>query len=211
LEAWVFDLDNTLYCPSARLFDQMELRMRDFIARELSVSLAEADALRAAYWARYGTTLAGLMAEHNVAPLHFLDDVHDIDLSVLSPDPELAARIEALPGRKIVFTNGDSPYAQRVLEARGLAGVFDALYGIEHAGFIPKPQKEAFALVFEADGLDPARAAMFEDTERNLEVPHAWGMTTVLVHGAPSQAPHVHHHTADLSGFLSQLAGNSLP
>lgn len=211
IDTWVFDLDNTLYDPQARLFDQIEARMRAFISRELGLSLSEADALRARYWAEYGTTLAGLMAQHGVAPLRFLDDVHDIDLSGLAPDPKLKEAIVALPGRRIVFTNGDAPYATRVLERLRLTGAFDALYGIEHAGFVPKPEAEAFDAIIAQDGFHPGRAAMFEDTARNLEVPHQRGMATILVHGDAEPADHIHHHTKDLAVFLSHVDGAALP
>ncbi len=130
VRAWVFDLDNTLYPPEARLFDQIEVRMTDFVARALGVERPEADRLRAHYWARYGTTLAGLMAEHGVDPGPYLDEVHAIDLSHLRADPVLAARIGALPGRRIVFTNGCESHAHRVLAARGRTGAFDAVYGV---------------------------------------------------------------------------------
>lgn len=205
VNVWVFDLDNTLYPPAARLFDQIEVRMTAWVQEALGVARDEADRLRAQYWRQYGTTLAGLMAEHGVDPAPYLTHVHDIDFSVLSPDPVLAARIAALPGRRVVYTNGCRPYAQRVLAARGLAGVFDAVYGVEHAGFRPKPERAAFETVFAADGIDPARAAMFEDDARNLAAPHAMGMATVHVAPAPAPAPHIAHHTDDLSGFLAML------
>ncbi len=206
VRTWVFDLDNTLYAPEARLFDQIEVRMTDWVARSLGVAPAEAERLRVDYWARYGTTLAGLMAEHAVDPEPFLIDVHEIDLAHLEPDLALARAIAALPGRRIVYTNGSEPYARRVLAARGLTECFDAVYGVEHAGFLPKPQQAAFEAVFALDGLAPQQGAMFEDDPRNLSAPHAMGMRTVLVapQGA-AQQDHIHHHTDDLSGFLSQL------
>jgi putative hydrolase of the HAD superfamily len=210
-ESWVFDLDNTLYPPSARLFDQIEVKMEAWIRREIGMDQPQAKALRAAYWAEHGTTLAGLMAEHHIDPWLFLREVHDIDLSALAPAPELARAIQALPGRRIVYTNGDAEYAQRVLEARGLAAVFDAVYGIEHAGFRPKPHAEAFAQVFAQDGLAPEGGAMFEDDLRNLAVPHALGMRTVLVAETPSEAAHVHHHTDDLPRFLTALLEGLAP
>lgn len=202
---WVFDLDNTLYPPEMRLFDQIEIRMTRWVMTALNVSEPEADRLRALYWRQYGTTLAGLMREHGVDPGPYLDDVHDIDFTVLTPDPGLRAHIAALPGRRIVYTNGCAPYAEKVLEARGLAGLFDAVYGVEHAGFLPKPEKAAFDAVFALDRVDPSRAAMFEDDTRNLIEPHAMGMGTI--HVAPMAAPadHIHHHTADLAQFLSTL------
>ncbi|MDR9484589.1 MULTISPECIES: pyrimidine 5'-nucleotidase [Sediminimonas] len=202
---WVFDLDNTLYPPRARLFDQIETRMTAFVMRTLGVPRERADHLRHTYWRDYGTTLAGLMHEHALDPAEYLVEVHDIDLGALTPDPDLAARIRALPGRKIVYTNGSAPYAERVVAARGLSGVFDALYGVEHAGFHPKPDPRAFGAVFARDRLRPETAAMFEDDARNLAAPHRLGMRTVHVADAPLGAPHIHHHTNDLSGFLARL------
>jgi len=205
VEYWVFDLDNTLYPPAARLFDQIEQRMTAYVMDALGVERARADHLRRHYWAKYGTTLAGLMREHDVDPTPYLNDVHEIDLSVLAPDTALGDAINALPGRKIVYTNGTAPYARRVAKARGLAGCFDAYYGVEHADFHPKPERRAFDTVFTADGLVPARAAMFEDDLRNLKAPHAMGMRTVHVAPEPEPADHVHHHTDDLRQFLSRL------
>lgn len=202
---WVFDLDNTLYPPSARLFDQIEVRMTDWVMRSLGVDRDRADDLRSTYWRDHGTTLAGLMRHHDVDPGPYLSEVHDIDFTVLEPDPGLASAIVALPGRRIIYTNGTAPYAEQVVAARGLAGVFDAIYGVEHAGFHPKPDRAAFDMVFAADGLDTKRAAMFEDDPRNLAVPHALGMKTVHVAAAPEPAPHIHHHTNDLAGFLAKL------
>lgn len=202
---WVFDLDNTLYPPAARLFDQIEIRMTDFVMRATGADRAEADRLRRVYWVEYGTTLAGLMAVHGVDPGPYLDEVHDISLDHLEPDPALRAGITALPGRRIVYTNGSEPYARRVLAARGLEGAFDALYGVEHAGYRPKPARAAFETVFALDGVEPGAAAMFEDDPRNLEAPHQMGMRTVHVADAPAPAQHIHHHTDDLAAFLARL------
>ncbi|MDJ1007747.1 MAG: pyrimidine 5'-nucleotidase [Paracoccaceae bacterium] len=205
VEHWVFDLDNTLYPPSARLFDQIEARMTDWVMEELDVARGEADRLRRHYWQLYGTTLAGLITEHGVDPAPYLTHVHDISLDHLDADDELRTAIAALPGRRIVYTNGSADYAGRVLAARGLAGLFDAVFGVEDAGFHPKPEARAFAAVFAKADLDPARGAMFEDDPRNLAVPHALGMRTVHVAPGPAPADHIHHHTDDLAAFLSQL------
>lgn len=205
VDAWVFDLDNTLYPASARLFDQIEIRMTDWVMTALGVERDEADRLRAHYWETYGTTLAGLMREHGADPGPYLTHVHEIDLATLAPDAALAATIRALPGRKIVYTNGSREHARRVTAARGLGDVFDAMFGIEDAGFLPKPERKAFEAICALAGIDPARAAMFEDDAKNLLAPHAMGMRTVHVHAAPLTAAHVHHGTDDLGGFLSQL------
>ncbi|SLN39378.1 haloacid dehalogenase-like hydrolase [Roseivivax jejudonensis] len=205
VDTWVFDLDNTLYPPEARLFDQIEIRMRDYMTRALGIDAAEADVLRRRYWAEHGTTLAGLMAWHALDPDPFLAEVHDIDVGGLAPAPDLADRIAALPGRKIVYTNGTAHYARTVTAALGLDGLFDALYGVTEAGYRPKPERDAFERVFGLDGLTPGRAAMFEDDPRNLAVPHAMGLATVHVAPDPQPADHIHHHTDDLAAFLGRI------
>jgi putative hydrolase of the HAD superfamily len=202
---WVFDLDNTLYPPAARLFDQIELRMTAFVRDLLKVSTAEADRIRHDYWREHGTTLAGLMRCHDLDPGPYLQAVHDISLDHLAPDPDLRAAIARLPGRRIVYTNGSGEYAGRVVAARGLAGVFDAIYGVEDAGYRPKPEAGAFAAVLTRDGSAAGSSAMFEDDPRNLEAPHAMGMRTVHVAPVPVRAAHIHHHTDDLGGFLGLL------
>lgn len=206
VETWVFDLDHTLYPPDMALFDQINVKMTAFVMEALGIEQAEADLLRHSYWRDHGTTLAGLMDLHGVDPGPYLTEVHEIDFTVLSPDPVLAARIAALPGRRIVYTNGTAPYAEQVLAHRGLEGLFDAVYGVEHANFRPKPEAIAFETVFTADGLTPTRAAMFEDDPRNLAAPHAMGMRTVHVAPVAEPADHIHHHTDDLSEFLARLA-----
>ncbi|MCC7320251.1 MAG: pyrimidine 5'-nucleotidase [Rubellimicrobium sp.] len=205
VRTWVFDLDNTLYPPSAALFAQIGARMNAWLMQRFGVDQAEAARLRDDYWDRYGTTLAGLVAEHRIDPMAFLAEVHDIDFAVLTPDPALARAIDRLPGRRIVFTNGDSAYAARVLAARGLTGAFDSVYGAEHASFISKPMPEAFARVFALEGLAPRESAMFEDDARNLSVPHGLGMRTVLVGADPATGAHIHHRTGDLTGFLGAV------
>lgn len=205
VDTWVFDLDNTLYSPHLRLFDQIEVKMTRFVMDIVGVDQDEANRLRMLYWREHGTTLAGLMRVHGMDPGEYLEKVHDIDMGALTPDADLRAVIEALPGRKIIYTNGTAPYAARVASARGLDGVFDAIYGVEHAGYLPKPEHAAFQAVFATDGLDQGRAAMFEDDPRNLAAPHAMGMRTVHVAPEAVAATHIHYHTDDLSGFLARL------
>jgi putative hydrolase of the HAD superfamily len=204
VETWVFDLDNTLYPPAIRLFDQVEARMRAYVMYALGVDAEEADRLRRVYWRRYGMTLTGLMQEHGIAPDPFLEHVHDIDLTAVAATPALAAAIGRLPGRRIVYTNGSRAHARKVTAALGLSGAFDALYGVEDAGYRPKPHADAFAAVFAAAGFATSRAAMFEDDPRNLAVPHGLGMRTVLV-GPGEMAAHVEHQTDDLTGFLARV------
>ena len=210
VETWVFDLDNTLYPPEGQLFPQIEARISDFVMRELKVDRAEADRLRHAYWHDHGTTLAGLMVHHGIDPDPFLHEVHQIDLSVLRPDPRLREAIGALPGRRIVYTNGTAEYARRVVEALRLDGLFAAFYGVESAFYTPKPEPAAYTRIFGADGLEPRRAAMFEDDVRNLRAPCELGLETVWVAPDAETRPapaHVRRKTSDLAGFLARLAG----
>ena len=208
VETWVFDLDNTLYPHSLRLFDQVTEKMRAYVMRELRLAEAEADTLRHRYWQEHGTTLAGLMENHAIDPIPFLDEVHEIDLSALVPNAALAAAIAALPGQKIVYTNGSRRHAERVTEALGITALFDAMYGIEDSGYEPKPRRVAFERVFGLAGLDPAASAMIEDDQRNLLEPAAMGLATIWhPPGEASPAePHVHHVAPDLAEFLTRLA-----
>lgn len=171
----------------------------------LSLDRTAANRVRHDYWRRHGTTLAGLMHHHDIEPDAYLARVHDIRLDALSPDPALRSAIAALPGRRIVHTNGSAAHAARVLAARGLADAFDAVYGLEHAGYRSKPDHAAFAAIHARDRIDPATAVMIEDDPRNLEVPHRLGMATIHVADTPDPRPHVHHHTADLTTLLRQV------
>ncbi|WP_424928211.1 pyrimidine 5'-nucleotidase [Amaricoccus tamworthensis] len=202
---WVFDLDHTLYPPDANLFHGIQEKMTGYVMRELKLEYQEAAELRSRYWREHGTTLAGLMLNHGIDPHPFLDEVHDIALDALSPDLDLVDSLHNLPGRRIVFTNGSKEHARRVTRARGIDGAFDAFYGIECAGFTPKPHRTAFDRVIELDGFEPGTAAMFEDEARNLEIPYELGMQTVLV-GQKSDQAYIHHQTDDLTGFLRNLA-----
>jgi putative hydrolase of the HAD superfamily len=218
VDTWVFDLDNTLYPASCRLFDQIDVRMGDFVSRLLGIDHAEARRLQKELFYRHGTTLRGLMVEHGVNPDGFLDYVHDIDHTPVAPDPLLDEALHALPGRKLIFTNGTVAHAEKVLARLGITHHFGDIFDIVHSDFLPKPQIEPYRKFIAETGIRAETAAMFEDIARNLEAPHQLGMTTVLVvspdnHDAMrlnaatggSDLPHVHHVTDDLSGFLRSL------
>ena len=197
---WVFDLDHTLYPPSNNLFAQIEVKMVEFMVEELGLTKETANELRQRYWKAYGTTLAGLMREYDIDADKFLYDVHQIDFSVISPDPELADAIAALPGRKFIYTNGTALYARDVIAALHIPNFFDGIYGVEDANYIPKPEAEAFDIVFSKADVPPKKAAMFEDDIRNLVVPKSLGLKTVLVGPKPKEpADHIDVVTQDLS------------
>lgn len=220
VEAWVFDLDNTLYPADCNLFRQIDARMAEFIRLRLGVDEAEARRLQKGFYVRYGTTLAGLMREHAVRPEDFLGYVHDIDLSVVPANADLAALIAGLPGRKFVFTNGSVRHAERVMSRLGFLDPFDAIFDIAAADYLPKPHAATYERFMDACGVDAKEAAMFDDLAHNLEAAYGLGMTTVLVSSAaewiadePAEKrpgrpgdrhAHVHHVTDDLTAFLAR-------
>jgi len=173
--------------------------------RELGLDASGAARLRRDYHRDHGTTLGGLIAVHGIDPDPFLDEVHRVDLSALRPDPRLRAAIAALPGRKVVYTNGSRAHAAGVTAALGLSGCFAAQYGMEDAGYRVKPTRPAFDAVFGADGLDPRHSAMIEDDQRNLAEPAAMGLATIWrpVDAAEPRQDHVDHVADDLAGFLT--------
>jgi putative hydrolase of the HAD superfamily len=204
IDTWLFDLDNTLYPPEAEFMSLIEGRMTGFVVRQTGLPWAEAYALQKRYLHEHGTTLAGMIAHHGVDPEAFMDEVHDVSMAGLVPDPELRAALAALPGRRLVFTNADRKHAERVMAKLELDDLFEATFHIALADYIPKPHPRTFALMIAAHDVDPARTAFFEDTERNLAPGFDLGMTTILVgpRAAASTAPFVHHRTASLTAFL---------
>ena len=218
-QTWIFDLDNTLYPADCNLFTQVDQRMGEFIARYLGVPFEYARHLQKTYYRQFGTTLSGLMQVHKMDPKAFLDYVHDIDLSVVAEHPELAKAIEKLPGRKLIFTNGSRAHAERVAGKVGVLHLFDDVFDIVDAAYVPKPVPSCYDQFLKAHGVDAGTSAMFEDMPHNLEAPHVLGMTTVLVRSEfnydhPVQKTirawleppaHVHHMTDDLTGFLTGI------
>jgi len=181
VDCWIFDLDYTLYPPRANLFSQIDVLMGRFIADLLGCDLDEARRVQKMYFHDHGTTLAGLMHYHAIDPREFLAFVHDIDMSVLADMPRLADRLLALPGRRLIFTNGDADYASRVLAALGLADCFDGMWDIHAMHYRPKPEASAYTGLVEAFAIDPARAVFIEDSARNLTPAKALGMQTVWI------------------------------
>jgi len=216
IETWVFDLDNTLYPAAHSLFPQIDTRIRAYIANHLSLDLDEAYRLQKHYYREYGTTLRGLMSLHDVNPHEFLLYVHDIDHSVLDPSPRLGAALMALPGRKLVFTNGSTAHAEQVLKRLDISEHFEGIFDIVDADFIPKPDMRPYQMLGQRFDVRFNHAAMIEDLERNLVPAASLGMATVWIKqdehpdrkflDTPSQNPsHVHHITGDLILWLEQM------
>jgi putative hydrolase of the HAD superfamily len=218
IDTWVFDLDNTLYPPHCDLWPRIDMRITYYMCEMFGIDGMSARALQKYYYLRYGTTMHGLIAEYGINPQGYLDYVHDIDRSSISPDHALAAAIRTLPGRKLIFTNGSVDHAEKTIAVLGLEGLFDGIFDIISTQLTPKPERDAFTRFFELSGINPARAVMIEDIERNLVVPHEHGMTTVLVTPVTGQRDHredweiirerpghVHFVTDDLAQFLLPL------
>lgn len=206
---WIFDLDNTLYPASCRLFDQVQLRIRQYIRENLGLSEAEALALQKRYFQEHMTTLRGLIVNDGIDPHHFLDFVHEIDLTGLSANPALDAAIAALPGRKVIFTNGSVPHAERVMKKVGIGHHFEAIFDIVASDFVPKPDLGVYRRLCEIYKIEPTGAVMIDDMPRNLVPAHELGMTTVLVKtddewaGPAGDPTYIHHVTEDLASFLA--------
>ncbi len=218
-DVWIFDLDNTLYPAECNLFALVADKMNLFIQDFLGVDVEGAKKIRREYYLKYGTTLAGLMEVNKLEPDGFLSFVHDIDHSSLEENRPLAEAIGKLPGKRYIYTNGSRGHAEGVAGKVGVLDLFDGIFDIKDANYIPKPHRDAFDIFLKKHDIDPLAAAMFEDLPHNLETAHCLGMTTVLVHSTyddhPSQKEvtgqsdlpeHIHHRTDNLAGFLAAMA-----
>jgi putative hydrolase of the HAD superfamily len=222
IDTWVFDLDNTLYPQTADLWPKIDARITLFMMRLFGLDAISLRALQKHYYLRYGTTLRGLMIEHEIDAEVYLQFVHDIDRSSLEHNHSLAEAIAALPGRKLILTNGSRHHAIATAKQLGIDHLFEDVFDIIAADFIAKPEEAAYERFFERLKVDPARAALFEDIPRNLIVPHRRGMRTVLVLPGAGEAvggeawevasgdePHVDFVTDDLTVFLEGLSCSS--
>jgi putative hydrolase of the HAD superfamily len=213
IDSWIFDLDNTLYPASCDLFALIDERMGAYIERLVGCDSIQARAIQKRYFRDHGTTLSGLMALHGTDPKHFLNDVHDIALDRVVHDARLVEAIARLPGRKLVFTNGDVDYAQRVLDRLGLGASFEAIHDIHAMDYVPKPAPASYAAMCARWEIDPARALFAEDMARNLKPAKELGMTTLWIDNGSEQAsedefaPFVDYRTSHLTDWLHELTG----
>jgi putative hydrolase of the HAD superfamily len=214
VETWVFDLDNTLYPHSSRVWPQIDQRITLYITNLFGLDGLSAQALQKYFYHKYGTTLRALIDEYDIDPTDFLDFAHDIDHTDIELNHSLGEAIQQLPGRKLILTNGSRAHADRVATRLGVRAHFEDVFDIAASGYVPKPEQAAYDQFVAKHRIDPSRSAIFEDSARNLVVPHALGMTTVLVlpksedpfreafEQAPVAAPYVDYMTDDLAGFL---------
>jgi len=195
VQNWIFDLDNTLYRADAEFFSQIDLKITKFISRYLALQPDKARMIQK----------------------DFLAYVHDVELHMLDPDPQLREYIKALPGRKFIFTNGSKGHARNVAGHLNLFDLFDGHFGIEDVDYVPKPKRSPYIKFCDVFDIDPKTAIFFEDSVRNLEVPKHMGMYTVLVTsdedwghepeitrpaGSTTKADWVDYITNDLTGWL---------
>jgi len=212
VETWIFDLDNTLYPASCGLFPQVQARMNEYICARLGVSLEAAKELRARYFREHGTTMHGLMAVHRVDPHEFMAFVHDVDLACVPANPALAAALNGLSGRKLIYTNGSVPHAENLLKHLGISHYFDDIFDIVASGFAPKPAMTALRLFTDRYAVKPAGALMIEDMAKNLAPAAELGMTTAWVKtgvdwaATGSEADHINYIVDDLADFLAAAA-----
>ena len=178
---WIFDLDNTIYDPKSKIFDQIDLRMKQFISSRLNISKEEAFKIQKKFYNEYGTTLSGLMKHYQIQPNEFLKFVHDVDLSKLKKCSVLFKEINQLPGRKIIYTNGDQDYAKKVLNSLGVESLFEYILDITKSKYIPKPSVEPLITYLNKNNINLKTCVYFEDLEKNLENAHKYGITTVHI------------------------------
>jgi putative hydrolase of the HAD superfamily len=212
IDAWIFDLDNTLYPASSDLFGLIDKRMTAYVARLTGLPRDEAYAVQKNYFRKHGTTLSGLMAEHDVDPHEFLADVHAIEMDVLREDRRLIDAIARLPGRKLIFTNGDAPYAERVLAGVGLSESFEAIHDIHAMAYKPKPDRHAYTSMIKAFDLDPERSLFADDLARNLPPAKALGLTTLWIDNGSEQVGEdssagIDYRASDLGQWLEENMG----
>ncbi|TQV83273.1 pyrimidine 5'-nucleotidase [Denitrobaculum tricleocarpae] len=212
IDTWIFDLDNTLYPESSSLFDQVDRRMGLFVEQLLGLDPVSARTLQKQYFREHGTTLRGLMTLHDIDPQSYLEFVHEIDVSGITPNRELDRVLGSLPGRKVIFTNASVPHALNVMNQLGIATHFSDIYDIVRANFLPKPARETYEDFTSSLQVDPSKAIFFEDTARNLEPAAAMGMTTVWLEtygngsARGSENTYVHYRTNDLVDWLTSIA-----
>jgi len=208
----VFDLDNTLYPARCALFTQVDHRIGQFVERHLGLDSEQSRTLRRRFHVEHGSTLRGLMTEHTIEPEGFLNFVHDIDYGVLDRNARLDTLLAALPGRKLIYTNGSTRHAVSVLSRLGITHHFPTIFDIAAADYWPKPFAEPYQRLIATAIIDPNKTVMVEDTVRNLGPAAACGMTTVWVRPEPSNAApdFVHHPVADLEDWLARVLAERL-
>ncbi|HEU6441568.1 MAG TPA: pyrimidine 5'-nucleotidase [Microvirga sp.] len=218
VDTWIFDLDNTLYPHTSRVWPQINERITLYIAELFGLDGMSSRALQKYFYHKYGTTLRALIDEYDIDPHDFLDFAHDIDHTDIELNPSLGKAIEKLPGRKLILTNGSRKHAENVAKKIGILDHFEDVFDIAASNFVPKPERRAYESFLDKHGVEPSRSAMFEDIAKNLAVPHQLGMTTTLIvpktvdpfresfEQEAVKTPDIDYITNDLAEFLRSYA-----
>ena len=214
-EFWLFDLDNTLYPASNGLMADVSLRMTEFVSNKLSIPKDAALTEQKELYRKFGTTLSGLMKKYKVDPYDFLDFVHQVDYSLVQPDPRLARLLENFPGRKLVYTNASANHAEQVLKRLQVSDHFEGIYDIVAAEWQPKPIQKSYQTLIDKYNINPKSAVMIEDIAINLQPAALMGMTTVWINHLEENTPswtmpsadsvYVHHKINNLNNWLNPL------
>ena len=211
IKYWLFDLDNTLYAGTTKVFDQVDKKMSKFISEKLNVSIEEAKKIQKDYFHEYNTTLNGMIKNHEIDANEFLEFVHDVNLDFLKKDKFLENEIMKLNGKKIIFTNGSRAHAENVTKRIGIDKLFDGIFDIVDSDFIPKPSKESYKKIIENYKIEPQYCIFFEDIARNLKPAHELGMKTVWIkNNEPwaakfSDSTFINYKTDNLAKFLKEV------
>ena len=213
IETWIFDLDNTLYSADSGIFQQVGILMGEFVAKHLKVNIKEAKEIQRKYYKEHGTTLRGLMDNHSIDPDTFLDEVHKLDYSIVQPNYELNESLKKINGKKYIFTNANKQHADEILERLKIANLFDGIYDIKMANYIPKPEIQTYEKLIETYNIEPDKTIMFDDIAKNLVPASKKGFTTVWIDvghenfsdDIASSKKYLDHETKDLSNWLSNI------
>jgi len=211
IEFFIFDLDNTLYSGQTKVFDKIDKKMSAYISKKLNVNLIKAKKIQKKYFYDTGTTLSGLMKYNNIDPHEFLDFVHNIDISWLPKDLLLREELIKIKEKKYIFTNGSYSHANNITKQLGIEDVFDGVFDITDANFIPKPSIEPYKKIIKKFNLDPKKSVLIEDIAHNLKQAKSLGMKTVWLENAETFAskdkdkPYIDYKIKNLASFLQKI------
>ena len=181
IDTWIFDLDNTLYSAESGIFQQVHDLMGKFVSKELGVDIKTAKEIQNKYFMKHGTTLRGLMDNHGVEPDIFLKAVHDLDYSIVGPNKKLNNELAKIQGRKIIYSNANKNHVDQILLRLDLTNMFDDIYDIKMANYIPKPEIKPYKEFINKFGIDPKKTIMFDDIAKNLVPAKNLGFTSVWI------------------------------
>ncbi|PPR40637.1 MAG: hypothetical protein CFH22_01439 [Alphaproteobacteria bacterium MarineAlpha5_Bin12] len=212
-DTWVFDLDNTLYSAETGIFDQVDKLMGEFISRHLKLEISEAKKIQKKFFRHYGTTLKGLMDEYKIDPEEFLDEVHKLDYSIIKPNQNLKEGLIRLNGKKIIYTNANKQHANEVIKRLNIENIFDLIFDIKDANYIPKPDMGPYKMLVKSNNIDPKKTIMFDDIARNLVPASKIGFTTVWIDvgkenysdDIKSSKKYLDYETTDLPLWLNSI------